>query len=111
REIGIQHDQRRVALPELEERLPVGVPQALGLPSGRHRGGTTPGAPSSTRAFSASSFDGAFPCQDDLPSMNDTPFPFTVRATIAVGPSVERLASASAPRICRKSCPSISRVR
>ena len=63
--------------------------------------------PSSSMASPSRSFGTAFPCHPSWSARNETPWPFSVRATMRVGPSAAS-ASVYASSTAATSCPSIS---
>ena len=87
-------------------------PSVSGLMSGGESGRTVSDRmpPSSSIACAACSSLIALPCQPSWSATKETPWPFSVRATIMVGPSAAD-ASVYAASIAATSCPSISIVR
>src|SRR5213079_3590852 len=108
RRVGADDDHVGVPPPEVHEGSAEVRTLALHLP--RSRGHIDASIPSSSAraSFNSSSLVAA-PWYLILFSMNETPFPFTVRAITAVGRPLVRWASSIAARIWRKSCPSIVR--
>src|SRR5207247_983427 len=115
-EVPVQHDDAGI-LPHadqgLAERLPGRLRHQWAPPesaSNRRRDSSASIVPSSSAmAISACFASGAFPCQSGFSSIQDTPFPLTVCATIIVGWSPTDSASSSASRISSMSWPLISR--
>ena len=91
-EVGLDGDDIHALVGQLDQCLAQCFPRCLvahePLPS-------VSGASSST-ACATCSAEGALPCQPASPSMNDTPLPFTVCATMTAGPPVYALAAISA---------------
>src|ERR1700704_2581340 len=108
RRVGANDDHVRVATTEAHEGFREVRPLALLLPRGRGQNATSIASSSARASFNSSSLVAA-PWYLILFSMNETPFPLTVRAMTAVGRPRVRWASSIAAKIWRKSCPSIVR--
>src|ERR1039457_3079132 len=109
RKIGVHYHHVLIFAPQFHQGPPEGLARGRAhldfkFGFGRH------GYFSSCRASFNSSWVGAVPWNLGLFSMNDTPFPLMVCATMQVGLPLVAAASASAPSIPAKSCPSISSV-
>src|SRR5699024_507778 len=103
-QIRIEHDDIFMFRSELHQFFTITISRRNSLYIWHN---ASPSFSSSAIAILYSSSFGAFPCQPALFSMNETPFPFTVLAMIAVGHPFTVFASLNAASIWSKSFPSI----
>src|SRR5205807_3353379 len=106
--VGADDDHVRIAAAEVDEGLCEVRPLALLLPRGGGQNAASIASSSARASFNSSSLVAA-PWYLILFSMNETPFPFTVRAITAVGRPRVRWAPSIAARIWPTSFPSIVR--